>query len=407
MMFDTRDKKPKLWNIAILSAVMVLAVTVLAFTGNGSQTSVKAMNTILLIYLVLVIILLIAAFFRQLQYNPYSYNTIYYIGFALFLLSVLISQIRAFIFSVVQGNSYSLQLILLDLSISAVAYMIYTAPFVLIFSIALFVSNIVLLRHEGFRISHLLGILLSALMVGGELFLFFVKFRFPETPKEGILQALLINLFAAFYLYCESMVAGSLVADFIAAKYEPEKDKDYIIILGCRPKDDGTPTPILRGRVERAYEFYKKQIEETGKAPLLIPSGGKGDDEVISESESMAICLKELGVPEEHIRKEEQSTTTYENMVFSKKIIDGIDPKGKIAFSTSNFHVFRSGLLARRVKMRALGMGAKTKWYYWPNAGVREFASLLSQHRLKQALILSGMIILYTLLTIGAQMIAI
>ena len=79
-----------------------------------------------------------------------------------------------------------------------------------------------------------------------------------------------------------------------------------------------------------------------------------------------------------------------------------VDPNGKVAFATTNYHVFRSGLCARRVKMRAVGMGAKTKWYFWPNAAVREFVGLLTEHRGKQALIFAGMIVFYVMLTLMA-----
>ena len=51
--------------------------------------------------------------------------------------------------------------------------------------------------------------------------------------------------------------------------------------------------------------------------------------------------------------------------------------------------------MARRVGMRAVGIGAKTKWYFWPNATVREFVGILTEHRVKQALILGGMVVLY------------
>ncbi|MBQ4371691.1 MAG: hypothetical protein II803_04690, partial [Firmicutes bacterium] len=74
----------------------------------------------------------------------------------------------------------------------------------------------------------------------------------------------------------------------------------------------------------------------------------------------------------------------------------------KIAFSTTNYHVFRSGLCARRVKMRAQGMGAKTRWWFWPNAAVREFVGLLTEHRLKQALIFTGMLIFYAAVTVAS-----
>ena len=79
-------------------------------------------------------------------------------------------------------------------------------------------------------------------------------------------------------------------------------------------------------------------------------------------------------------------------LVFPEDIPGG---EGNVAFSTTNYHVFRSGLMARRVGMDAVGMGSRTKWYFWPNAAVREFVGLLTDHRVKQALVLGGMILFY------------
>ena len=108
------------------------------------------------------------------------------------------------------------------------------------------------------------------------------------------------------------------------------------------------------------------------------------------------------GVPEERIIEEDRSTDTAQNMRFSKEKIQAVDPKGKVAFVTTNYHVFRGGLCARRVKMRAVGMGSKTKWYFWPNASVREFVGLLTEHRLKQGLVLGGLVLVYVVLTLLA-----
>ena len=106
------------------------------------------------------------------------------------------------------------------------------------------------------------------------------------------------------------------------------------------------------------------------------------------------------GVPESEMLLEDRSTDTAENMRFSKELIFARDPEARIAFSTTNYHVFRAGLKARRVKMRALGMGSRSKWYFWPNAAVREFAGLLTEHRGKQALILAGLLLAYAALTV-------
>ena len=198
------------------------------------------------------------------------------------------------------------------------------------------------------------------------------------------------------------MLIGTMVADAIAARHEPEKDKDFLIVLGCGLKPDGTPTPLLQGRLDRALDFYQRQLSETGKALTFIPSGGQGPDEVISESAAMKRYLTAHGVPEDRIIEEDRSTDTFENMKFSKEKIGERKPDAKIAFATTNYHVFRSGLFARRVKMRAVGMGAKTKWYFWPNAAVREFIGLLTKHKGKQALILGSMVAIHVALTLLA-----
>ncbi|MBR6335061.1 MAG: YdcF family protein, partial [Clostridia bacterium] len=78
------------------------------------------------------------------------------------------------------------------------------------------------------------------------------------------------------------------------------------------------------------------------------------------------------------IYPEDKSTTTLENMKFSKAIADEHKENANILFSTTNYHVFRSGILSAKAGLRADGIGAKTKWYFWPNAQMREFIGLMA-----------------------------
>ena len=398
--FDTLNKKPKLWNVAALSGV--LAATLAVFLLLGAERFAVAISLSLDLYLMIVLALLIRAFLGQLRYNPYSYNTIFYMGIALFLLAVLALQIRLTVLLIRQPEVYSASQILHLLLGSAKNYMLLTAPFLLVFSIALCVSNVSLIRHEGFRTVNVLGIVLSFLLVGGEVFLFLFDYAVSGSQREVMIHDLIANLFAAVYLYFECMLLGVMIADAIVVRYEPDPDKDFIIILGCGIRKDGTPSPLLRGRVDRALAFAEKQKTLTGKEPVFVTSGGQGPDEPVSESAAMKRYLLEQGVPEERILEEDRSTDTFENMKFSKEKIRSVDPEGRVAFSTTNYHVFRSGLCARRVKMRAVGMGARTRWYFWPNAAVREFVGLLTEHRLKQGLIFGGMVLFYVTLTLLA-----
>ena len=398
--FDTLNKKPKLWNVAALSGVLLAILAGLLL--RGAERNAAAISLSLSAYLLIVLVLLGRAFCGQLRYNPSSYNTIFYMGIALFLLAVLFLQLRLSVLLIRRPEEYTADGILHLLLGSAKNYMLLTSPFLLVFSAALCVSNISLIRHEGFRGVNVLGIILSVLLVGGELFLFFFDYAVSGSQRQVMIHDLIVNLFAAVYLYFECMLLGVIIADAIVVSYEPEPDKDFLIILGCGIRKDGTPSPLLRGRIDRALRFADKQKALTGKEPVFVTSGGKGPDEPISESAAMKRYLLEQGVPEARIVEEDRSTDTLENMKFSKEKIRALDPEAKVAFATTNYHVFRGGLCARRVKMRAVGMGAKTKWYFWPNAAVREFVGLLTEHRLKQGLILGGMAAFYLVLTLLA-----
>ncbi|MBQ5342932.1 MAG: YdcF family protein, partial [Oscillospiraceae bacterium] len=114
-----------------------------------------------------------------------------------------------------------------------------------------------------------------------------------------------------------------------------------------------------------------------GPRPIFIPSGGKGGDEPMSEGEAMANYLVARGIPEERIFPETRSVNTKENMRFSSEIAEENCPGGKGAFSTTNYHVFRSGVIAGTQGLEIDGMGSPTKWYFWPNALIREFIGLL------------------------------
>ena len=394
---DTLHKKPKVYNVAALSAgTLALLALIFALWGNWAA---RWSCLILSLFFLAVTALLIRAFFLQMRYNLYSYNTVIYFGFSLFTLSIALTY--ALLFFRVGGMEPELVVtnIVGELLSSAKIYVLFSTPFLLCFSLALGISNLSLIRHEGFRPVNLLGILLALLLLGGDALIYLRDYSVSGSQTEVMLYDLITNLMAAVYLYFECMMLGTIVAGAIAARCVPPRDRDYIIVLGCAIRKDGSPTPLLRGRLDRALDFARAQEQAGGPAPVFVLSGGQGADECVSEAESMRRYLEAQGVPAERMLLEDRSTDTEENMRFSKELILTRDPSARTAFSTTNYHVFRSGLKARRVKLRALGMGCRTKWYFWPNAAVREFVGLLTQHRGKQALILGGLALSYALLT--------
>lgn len=401
MKFDTSNKKPNTVSIAVMSAIVAAFILILILTGY--QKHVIYISLVCDIYFALVAFFMLRAFIVQIHYNPYSYNSIYYMGFGLFMLFIFISWLRMTFAIVSNVDIYinSAINILSMMAASAQTYMFISIPFVFIYSIFLIVSNIVLIKKEGKRFSNFLGILLALVLMAGEMFIY-VNGNFSGSEFEMRIHEMIANSLAAIYLYFECMIIGAIIVNSMTARYEPRYNKDFIIILGCAIRDDGTPLPLLKGRIDRALEFRNKQKEETGKDLIFITSGGQGKNEVISESASMKKYLMDQGVPESRIIEENQSENTYQNMKFSKEKIDAVNPDGKIAFATTNYHVFRSGIFARAVNMRAVGMGAKTKTYFWPNALVREIIGLLAAQKKKQGIIIICMIAIYMVLTLVA-----
>ncbi len=394
-------KKPKVWDIAVLTGIVL---TIIMFVmARNRDSGARAVSIILSVYFVSAFFMLIYAFLRQLRYNMYSYNTIYYMGFALFVLFVLASNISLLSLIDKDPGTYGMLTVLYNLVGTSRAFIFATFPFILVFSAALCASNISLIKHEGKRLVNLLGIILSFMMVTGALIIFFSSRYMSGSAAEVMRMEIASQVFSTIYLYCECMLIGAIVANYIAARHIPAYDKDYIVILGCGIRDDGTPTPLLKGRIDKAVEFSRNQYANTGHAPVFITSGGQGPDEAISESECIKRYLTGLGIPESRIIKEDRSTDTFENMKFTKEKLEEAGksiPDTKIAFATTKYHVFRSGLYAKRVKLQAEGVGSDTKWYFWPNASVRELVGLMTEHRGKQALVLIGMIAVYVTLAV-------
>ena len=240
-----------------------------------------------------------------------------------------------------------------------------------IFTFLIFVTNISLIKHEKFRLRNLIGTALGAAWTAGNFMCLAAEQYFTDMNLLG-------DFILLFGCYADLTISGIFLSAYIAAKHKPEYDKDFVIILGCSISKNGGLLPLLKGRTNRAIRFAWDQERASGKPARFIPTGGQGDDEVISEGSAMELYLLSHGAEQYEIFPEKKSANTYENMLFSKRITDNEKPDAKICFVTTNYHVLRSGLIARKVGLDAEGLASDTKWYFWPNGLAREvFAVIL------------------------------
>jgi len=160
----------------------------------------------------------------------------------------------------------------------------------------------------------------------------------------------------------------------------------YVLVLGAGLIGSRV-TRLLASRLDRALQVLASPRWNPGGHAKVIVSGGQGADELVTEAAAMAAYLATHGVRPDDILVEERATTTSENMRYSGEIIAGRAAGSRVAVVTSDFHVLRAALLARRMGMDASVLGSWTAWYYLPRAVLREFAAVFVLHLWAHALV--------------------
>ncbi|WP_374218012.1 YdcF family protein [Bacillus bingmayongensis] len=258
---------------------------------------------------------------------------------------------------------------------------------VYVLMVGMFINARILMKKEGRRFSNYLTLLFGICL----LLLIIISIIDPSRFLSMELQSLYLGMYLiVFYLFAN--LFNFLTAYFLYQFNRPKYNQDFIIVLGSGLINDKVP-PLLASRINKAIDFYWKQVAVT-TPPIIIFSGGQGHDENLPEAEAMQKYAIEKGIPIEHTVQENRSVNTYENMLFSKQIMDSLKANGNYnsIFTTNNFHLFRAGLYAKKAGLNSQGIGSKTALYYWPNAMIREYIALLVMNR-KRHIIVIGTIL--------------
>lgn len=148
-----------------------------------------------------------------------------------------------------------------------------------------------------------------------------------------------------------------------------------IVVHGCSIHGD-EPTPLLRERLDKAIEAWKRY----GR-PFIIASGGKGGDGRISEAECMRRYLIGHGVPDTRIIPEHASENTWENIRYSvdivrERIIARRDAPYRLLLVSSDYHVMRLAMYALNQGLHCDVLGSRTGLDHRRGVVMREFTAL-------------------------------
>ena len=159
------------------------------------------------------------------------------------------------------------------------------------------------------------------------------------------LPRIMTSIYAAFRTYSVEDVPADRVA----------------IVFGAGLRYDGTPTVILRDRVETAVRLYHQ-----GKVEKLLMSG---DNRFVdyNEPESMRQYARSLGVPDEAIVPDYAGRRTYDTCYRAKHIF-GVE---SAILVTQDFHLSRALFTCNALGVKATGVEANNYYYlkrsrlYW------------------------------------------
>lgn len=174
------------------------------------------------------------------------------------------------------------------------------------------------------------------------------------------------------YILPLSLAAGAGVfalKEKKASKGNLDFTPQYLLILGCRVR--GTEAEdILKSRIEAAVKY----LSENKSVKAVCCGGIVHNDQFKSEAQAIKEGLIEGEIEEERIILEDKSTTTEENFINAKGIIEALEGEKEVtlAFLTSEFHLMRASYIAKSVGVPCKCTPAKTPLNKRYGAYIRE-----------------------------------
>lgn len=193
------------------------------------------------------------------------------------------------------------------------------------------------------NIGNITGIIICLILI--------FKFGFMDkyiSFKELFCKKMFTKIIWKIYSFCGIAFAvyAILVSSLmIGVSFISPKENSTAVVLGAKVNPNG-PSIALWGRIKAAEKYLK----ENPHAEAVV-TGGKGQDEPISEAECMYECLVKNGIQADRIVKEDKATDTMENLKFSYVIIKENEMSDNLAIATDSYHQLRTRIIAHKLNI--------------------------------------------------------
>ena len=270
---------------------------------------------------------------------------------------------------------------------------IITAAVLLLVPVFLVHNGIVMYKREGHSLANMLSLLFGIVIGAGEIATIYILLTgtTTELAKKYAAVNMVSRVISLSVIYVSVSFLIFMFYSVFLMIIPRRRDFDYVIIHGAGLIDGSRVSKLLAERVDKAIEVYRKDPTP----PILIPSGGRGSDELMPEAAAMAVYLRENGIPDGKIIMEDKSTTTFENLKYSKKILDEQEGRKYTALVTSNYHVYRALRYCRKIGLECTGIGSHVAMYYWPSALIREYVAVHAEKKHLITFLAGWVVVLY------------
>ena len=231
--------------------------------------------------------------------------------------------------------------------------------------------SIPLFTHRILNIGNITGLLSSLLLIGIGVLHKNIYQLFCYL-KDSLLGKCIVGVTVGLISVIIIIVVTETILIAKASMKKPAKDAT-LIVLGCKVYGEHA-SRSLRERLDAALLY----LNENPKSKCIV-SGGMGEGEKISEAECMYRYLVKKGVDSSRIIKEDKSTSTRENLRFSRKIIEEYELDENIAIATSEYHQYRAAQIAASLGFSVGAVSGHTAWWLFPTFYVRELYGILYQ----------------------------
>ncbi|MGO1950529.1 MAG: YdcF family protein [Mycobacteriaceae bacterium] len=251
-------------------------------------------------------------------------------------------------------------------------------------------NGVVVVRREGLRVSTLVPAVFGIALLGVIVGIVVAALAVGRGPGENhpwlgeTLVFVVLPLCAVPVLMFLAQLVAFTIYSRLYQRIGRTTRADAVVVLGAGLNGEDV-TPLLGARVDRGIEALR-DLQDAGRDPVLVLSGGQGPDEVIPEAEAMARYAVTQGVDESLIIREDTSTTTEENLVNSRELLG---PDARMLVVTSNYHAMRAASLTEQLGIEASVVGAKTASYFVPAGFLREFVAVVGHYRRQNLIVWS------------------